>query len=128
MSGYHVMHRNHASDLNDQIMERFWNEDNKVAFYSAGKKNAFAKNFSFPSPWENFKDTKTGEDHQFGEKFCFSNSLPGGLHYYTFDGYHKAKQLETVPIPMSIYLDLNYYFNYFCDTSKWVKNPCCPNE
>ena len=131
MSGYHVMLRNFASDLTDELLEPFWNDNESLknfGFYSAGKKNSFSKNFKFPKPMDPpFINQTTGEEFKFHTKDCFPHSLPWGLNYYGKDGYHKMSQRTKLKIPMNLYLDLNYYFNYFCDTRKWVSKPCCNN-
>jgi len=131
MSGYQVMLRNFASDLTDELLEPFWNDGESlkdVGYYSAGKKNSFAKGFRFPKPFDPpYVNKTTGEEFKFHTKDCFADTLPWGLNYYGKDGYHKMSQRTKLKVPMNIYLDLNYYFNYFCDTRKWVSKPCCNN-
>ena len=134
LSGDNAMLRNHASDVLDTFLAPFWNKPetlNNLAFYLAGKKNSFSKSFNFPPLWESYKDPRDpAKEYQFNKQYAHPTKFIGGVHYFgsadpLSDGYHKLMQSKPVPIPMSIYLDLNYFFNYFCDTSVLVRKPCC---
>ena len=134
LTGHNVMLRNHASDVLDTYLAPYYNKPEtlkKLAFYSAGKNNSFSTSFDFPPIWETYQDPRYHtRQYLFHRQYANPRTFIGGVHYFgtcdpLSDGYHKAVQTKPGPIPMNIYLDLNYFFNYFCDTSAWVKKPCC---
>merc|ERR1712228_90581 len=123
MTGKHVLYRNFASDQVDNELKQFFNKDSqmdKIAFYSAGKRNSFHRNYKFVKRGEHEYYKGTNKSFVYPEKLSSLNELPGGDVYYSVDGYHKMDEKKWVnPLPMNIYLDLNYIFNYLCDTKEY---------
>ena len=110
MTGEHVMFRNYASDLHDMHMEPFWNEDGMQhhAFYSAGKKNSFSKEFNMTSRNQPVYSKGTQELFEFDMDIAKPDSLPGGLHYRL--EVKKIKLYSTIIVFFRLHIDYIAFF------------------